>query len=375
MTAAFRLLIAINHPAQYISPLLVELARRADLLVVYTDVDSAKAHFDPGFDQIIEWEEDLLAGYTHVTVGSGVPGLVRTLRQIRRFQPEALLSFGWNSASHWATRCHLPRHSSTRLLVCDATGQRGANLVRRTVRALRTRVFCAMTDLVLPISDANKRYYLSSGVPPERMFPWGLPVEAATGKLDRNVLRMQLGLREDTFVVCQTGKLSPGKRPLDLLDACQAARSRGVKVQGLLCGDGLLRSVVADRISRYGHHDVCTGFLPYAAARRAMHAADALALCSDQEAYGMVLGEAAAAGLPLLVSSQVGGAGSLGPAQPGNNARIFPCGDVEALSDAIISIALNPDELQRMKLLSRDIGAELAPDQLAEALMRALTGP
>src|SRR5207247_9742522 len=60
-------------------------------------------------------------------------------------------------------------------------------------------------------------------------------------------------------------------------------------------------------------------------------ASDVFVLPSAQESWGLVVNEAMAAGLPVIVSDEVGAAPDLVEGKgPG---IVFPCGDVSALSE------------------------------------------
>ena len=65
-------------------------------------------------------------------------------------------------------------------------------------------------------------------------------------------------------------------------------------------------------------------------------AADILAHPSELDPHPLVLSEAACVGLPLLISDRVGAAGPTDIAREGENAVVYPCGDVRALTDAVL---------------------------------------
>ncbi len=71
-----------------------------------------------------------------------------------------------------------------------------------------------------------------------------------------------------------------------------------------------------------------------------MSHADCLVLPSRNDSYGMVVAEALAAGLPVVVSDMVGAAELVAT---GENGWVVPAGDVEALSARLLSLAHPPD--------------------------------
>ena len=63
--------------------------------------------------------------------------------------------------------------------------------------------------------------------------------------------------------------------------------------------------------------------------------------CRRREPWGVVVNEAAACGLPLVLSDQVGAAPDL--LRDGENGALVPAGDVEAAAAAIRALAADPD--------------------------------
>jgi glycosyltransferase involved in cell wall biosynthesis len=71
------------------------------------------------------------------------------------------------------------------------------------------------------------------------------------------------------------------------------------------------------------------------------------------------MSEGACIGLPLLLSDRVGAAGPTDIARPGENAEVFPVGNVAALVDRAAALAAEPERRTRMSARSREIFDEL----------------
>jgi len=71
-----------------------------------------------------------------------------------------------------------------------------------------------------------------------------------------------------------------------------------------------------------------------------MSRADCLVLPSRNDSYGMVVAEALAAGLPVVVSDMVGAAELI---EPGVNGWVVPAGDVQALEARLLALAQPPE--------------------------------
>ncbi|NQT55523.1 MAG: glycosyltransferase [Desulfobacteraceae bacterium] len=95
---------------------------------------------------------------------------------------------------------------------------------------------------------------------------------------------------------------------------------------------------------------------------------------SISEPWGLVINEALASGLPVLVSTGCGAAKSL--VRDGKNGWTFPPGDENALCKLMLRIsALPPGELQEMWDRSREIIADWSLDRFADGALSALTLP
>jgi glycosyltransferase involved in cell wall biosynthesis len=141
----------------------------------------------------------------------------------------------------------------------------------------------------------------------------------------------------------------------------------------VLAGDGPLRSAIEARIDElqvrdFVHLAGAQGYaeLPvyYGLARAFVHA-------STTEQWGLVVNEAMASGLPVLVSNRCGCAPDL--VQEGVNGFTFDPYDVEELADAMLRIWRMEDrELNRLAAASQRIIAEWGPERFASGLKAAV---
>jgi glycosyltransferase involved in cell wall biosynthesis len=90
-------------------------------------------------------------------------------------------------------------------------------------------------------------------------------------------------------------------------------------------------------------------------------------LPSRSEPWGMVLNEAAAAGLPLVATEESGAAHDL---VDGNGYRVA-AGDVDALRDALSSLAADSELRARMGARSRELAKRFTPEAWADGVASA----
>jgi glycosyltransferase involved in cell wall biosynthesis len=138
-------------------------------------------------------------------------------------------------------------------------------------------------------------------------------------------------------------------------------------------GDGELRSSIMSRIARLDLvEDIrLPGFKQYGELPIYYGLASAFVHASTSEQWGLVVNEAMASGLPVLVSKRCGCAPDL--VEDGLNGFTFdPC-DVEELAGLMQHVAAMTDEQRHaMGHASRLIVADWGPERFADGLMQAV---
>jgi glycosyltransferase involved in cell wall biosynthesis len=115
------------------------------------------------------------------------------------------------------------------------------------------------------------------------------------------------------------------------------------------------------------------GFLQYAEVAAAYRSAGMFVHPARREAWGLVVNEAAAAGLPLIVGRRVGAACEL--VRDGENGFLVDPDDEHALAGVVTHIATMPDEARAaMGAASRRLAARFEPERFGEAVRRSITG-
>lgn len=383
-----RLAIILSHPVQYYSPWFRWLRAHTPLefRVFYLWEFGVTARRDPQFGTTFQWDVDLLNGYDHEFVPNvaadpgthhfgGLDNPTLTA-QLARWQPQAVLLFGYNWKAHqhalwWARRRGLPL-----LFRGDSHLLRRASLgfLRRLPLQLLYRQFAAITY----VGAANRDYFLALGVSPKRLFfaPHSVNAAhfdpaAAAPRTEALRLRAELGIT-DRRVVLFAGKFSPAKQPVELLEAFLAvATSRDALV---FVGDGAekprLEALAASR------PDVLVRFLPFAnqsemPARYLLADVFALPSKGHYETWGLAVNEAMHLGVPCLVSDVVGCQRDL--VTPGETGWVFTAEDPTALRAALNAALRAPaTELRKLGDQARARVAGYTYQQTSDGLLAAL---
>lgn len=197
-------------------------------------------------------------------------------------------------------------------------------------------------DMIIAISDHVARFTIARGVQDRRKVRrvyHGLDTDDAREReRERLRLRAELGVGADDFLVGNVGRLAPQKGQRHLVSAMPALLSRVPGAHLAIVGGGDLEPVLRALARELGVQERVHLLGARRDARAFMHAADAFAMPSIWEGFGIVLLEAMAAGLPI-VASRVATIPEV--VVDGETGILVPPGDANALADALATLALD----------------------------------
>jgi glycosyltransferase involved in cell wall biosynthesis len=356
-----RLAIFTSHPIQYQAPLFRELARGGQVTptVLYGSRHGLDAAFDKGFGTRFQWDMPLLEGYDHVFLeNTARKPDVAAFRGIRLHDASAIfrggrfdacLVMGWQTMAHLqvmraAWRAGVPvlvRGESNLLRRPHGARALVRSLVWLPIRRLLYTAVFRRVDAFAVIGSRNAAFFRHFGVTDEKLVwaPYGVANEhfalpPAAREAARRQHREALRCRDETVMFGSVAKLIPLKRPLDLLMAFRECVASGLDVRLVYIGDGPGRKHVEEQVQRHGleSHVHVTGFVNQASIPQWYAALDCLVLPSDSlETWGLVVNEAMASGLPVIVSDAAGCAPDL--VREGENGYTFALGDQRALAE------------------------------------------
>ena len=354
MVTPIRLTIVQTHPIQYEAPWFRHIAAECpevDLTVLYA-ARPTPVQQGTGFDRAFEWDTNLLDGYRWRVVRESRPedefatGSFRGLdvkeigAAMMASRPDVVLVPGWHSIT--LVRAILAaRWAGIPLLYRGDTNNLGAPPGWRCFAwHAKTRALLALYSGYLSVGTRSREYLLSHGVSPMRVFASGHAVDneclasSATAHLTpdgRLVARAACGAAPDDFLVLFVGKLATRKRPID---AVRAVASLGPNAVLAMAGSGHLDHDVRDEASRLGVRVSPLGFVNQSRLGSVYAAADCLVVPSAcDESWGLVVNEAMATGLPVVVTDRVGCAPDL--VVPGETGEVSRACDPADLAQAL----------------------------------------
>src|SRR5207253_693602 len=128
----------------------------------------------------------------------------------------------------------------------------------------------------------------------------------------------------------------------------------GVRFQLAMIGSGEREPQLRAMARNLGLANVCfAGFVNQAALPRYYGACDAFVLPSIDEPWGLAVNEAMCAALPIVAASEIGCVPDL--VRDFDNGRIFPAGNIGALTGILRKLIADAGLRERMGRASRDI--------------------
>jgi glycosyltransferase involved in cell wall biosynthesis len=303
----------------------------------------------------------------------------RTIRtavftRLGQLEPEAVVVCGWDfpesvAALRWCRKKRIPC-----ILMSDST-QRDAkrHWWKEWLKGRLVRGFSA----ALVAGKPQKDYVVKLGMPPERVFTgydavdndyFSRQAELIRGR--EQEYRTRHGLPSRYFL--SSNRFIPKKNLFRLAQAYAKYRGRVPDPWDLvLLGDGELMPQVERSIRELRLQDcvVLPGFRQYDELPVYYALAGCYIQASTSEQWGLVVNEAMASGLPVLVSKACGCCEDL--VQEGQNGFSFDPFSVDEMAEKMRMISHGGCDLAKMGQASRDIIANWGCDNFARNLWRA----
>lgn len=317
--------------------------------------------------------------------GVRLPGAARLLRHdypitpriwplLTAIAPRCVVASGWSTfasqaAIGWARIHHVPY-----VLVVESNDIGARAGWRRVLKRLVVPPIVKRAARILVVGSAARRSMLDRGADPGAIDVFANTIDVATfaaraTELRRNQgrLRERFGLPVERPIVICVARLAPEKGLDTLVRAASLARSRPVL---LVVGEGPEQSSLEAQSALLGVEARFVGDLPWAQISEAYAAADIFALLSRHEPWGVVVTEAAASGLPLVLSDQIGAGFDL--LRPGENGVRVPVDDAEAAAVAFDELAANPERRAAHGSTSAFIASSWGYEASVEAFVAAV---
>lgn len=317
------------------------------------------------YEVLTSWRKRV-AGY-NLLLNRGLGGALPAAK------PEAILCGGYSYFASWQA-LWWARNRSVPFFLWSESNLQDIRKGRALVELLKNEFFRQCTGFVVPGKSAAE-YLLSHGIKRETIFTAPNAVdnelfaqEAAAAREKSEQLRRDLDLPNRYFLF--VGRLVREKGVFELLSAYSRLDGEIRQQVGLIfAGDGPCRSELETQAA-----SISLGLIKFVGfTQREQLAAyyalgEMLILPTYSDPWGLVVNEAMACGLPVIVSTVAGCAPDL--VSEGWNGKFVKPRDIESLSSAMRSICACPSEALRMGANSLQSIAEYSPQMWSEGIFR-----
>ena len=353
-----RLALVTEIPAPYRIPLFNALAERVELRVLFLAATDPRRAFYDLHEEEWRFAHEVLPGRSVQRGGRWLVLSHGLGPRLGHFSPEAIGVGGWNQPAFVRALAYAKTHRVPILSWVESTA-RDERSGRAPLELAKRALVRAYDGFFVP-GRASHEYVRSFGVDADRIALAPTAVDAARFDGPREA-------GDGTVRFLYVGRLDPEKG-LDVLLRAFA----GVPGELVLVGSG---TAEAELRASAGERVRFTGALPRDEVTAWYRRADVFVLPSRSEPWGMVLNEAAAAGLPLVATEGVGAAREL--VEDGVNGFRVPVGDERALAAALRRLAEDAAFRAAAGERSRELVAPLTPEAWADGvagLARRLAG-
>ena len=247
-----------------------------------------------------------------------------------------ILFFDYFSAVPWIARCcGIPFV----IYEMQNSGEVRATSWKRRLLRLRTKIMTHPITKVIAISEFVKQQLLAAGVPGRKIVVRYLGVDTerfVPNREAREEWSKRFSIQADELILSTVSYLRPFKNPQVLVAACKELRDRNVPVRLLVAGDGEMLPDLKALARQLGVEDRVHWLGNVSDPRTLLQASDIFVLASVGEAFGLVLAEAMACGVPVVGSRS----GSLSEVvEEGRTGLLAPPLDSVGLAEAIDTLS------------------------------------
>jgi glycosyltransferase involved in cell wall biosynthesis len=381
-----KIAVVVSHVIQHFCPQYVSWAALpgVELRVVFGSRHGLDDYFDVQFNKVVQWKglnlnfpHEFLSATESSPTGTDAAQLDDVLD---KFGAEIVLVYGYDQPLIRRTISWAKRRRANIMMLADVEMRSHRHWVKALAKlALLPRVL-RQVDIFLTVGDACEDYYRNYSVPDTKMVRSPFPI-------DRNIFETKIanreaiskGVREKLAIplhhkiVLNVGKLVPWKRPEDLISLSNRLQGRRDDITVVHVGAGKREAELRAQLKKAGPGGtIFVGFVQPSDLVDYVLASDVYALTSSLDCHSLAVSEAVYAGLPVLVSDRCGSYGPTDDVRPGVNGFVFPCGDVDRMTDLLLQVLNSATLYKRFSLASRAIGLQNQALAHGEGLLHAI---
>lgn len=297
--------------------------------------------------------------------------------QVKAFKPDIIVLPGYDDMAWWSVAFYGKLH---KVKVGTVIETNEFDKKRYFFKEVLKKIFLGMCDYVLPCGTKAKEYVRKLGVPETRIsvVPLTTDVEklielSQDAKSSRSMIVDKYGISKTRNFI-YVGRLSPEKNLKLLIQAFNELKKKNPKAEkwGLIVvGDGPQKEELKTLASDLKVDGIVfTGSTSWDEVPKIMAVCDVFVLPSISEPWGLVVNEAMACGLPVVVSKRAGAYWDL--VRDGENGFGFDPERKDELVRILDRLVNMEKDLEKLGAVSRQIISNYTIEKAAERFLRAL---
>jgi len=365
-----RVAIVNTHPIQYFAPSYAYLSGDPDidLEVLYLSDFSLRNAMDPGFDRLVKWDIDLLSGYKSRFIGRSYRKVVpqgffslispEVFGEIYRSRYDAILVHGYAHAANLIAIAAAKLSGAKVFFRADTNGLLSKKKPQSALKRIYAKSVFSACDRILTIGTRNREFYLWMGIPEAKLVhaPFAVDNErfflaGRMSETERIELRRSLGIDDERPVILFLSKFMRGKYPDLVVQAAGQLAEQGSVLHLVMGGSGEMDVELRNAAEVFPNLSISfPGFVNQSEVPRLLGACDILVFPSAVDQWGLIVNEAMAVGLPVVVGADSGCAPDL--VEDGVNGYLVPSNDLDALKRVLRPLIADAGLRQKMSKAS-----------------------
>ncbi|HOK98460.1 MAG TPA: glycosyltransferase family 4 protein [Bacteroidales bacterium] len=297
-----RILFFLHKIGPYHHARFTELAKNCELIAVEILPDSKEYDWQ-NIDTGVNYQRVQMKTNAHGQELKGSALLHEIRNLIDWYRPQAIITMGWSNRTYMAALYLAKKEKIPVFSMSDST----YNDVKRYPIMESIKSYIATSfDGFVTAGRRSENYLLKLGVSPEIIFK---PFDVVDNSHFQVEGKRMLSFDYDSPYLLCISRYIPKKNLFTLIEAFHHYITLHPEEKTVLyiVGSGPLESALKARISKYTHHQIrLHPFVQYDELPSLYHHARGLILASTSDQWGLVVNEAMAAGLPVMVSNRCG---------------------------------------------------------------------
>lgn len=370
-----RIVILHNIISPHVNPLFELINKKFDLTVLYcakTEENRSWKEKPVGFKyQVLQGRSFKIKGRDLFTY------FLKTdvFKELRSIKPEVVVVSGWDQLAYYLAYLYCKKNK-IKFVVWSGSTQYEKSFKRWLTKPL-VKMLIKGADNFIAYGSRARKYLISLGAKPEKIY-----ISFNTTDLEsyeKNSLKYQQNKEQikeelnlkDKKVIFYYGQLIDRKGLRFLINAYALAKKQNTHLSLIICGEGREREKLDTMIKRQKIGDVLLRKDPGDEGVSKFFAiSDLFILPSKEEVWGLVVNEAMAIGLPVIVTERVGSSADM--VKTGSNGYVVPYGDIKQLSSRMLQILSSDNLRKKMSLYSKKIISKFLPGKTVIEFIKAI---